>query len=60
MSEQWLTLNGRGLQRARVTRRAMLTWSARMGVGAAGIALVGCGGDDDDDEPSEAAAVQEE
>jgi len=38
----------------------MLTWSALAGVGVAGIALVGCGGDDDDDDPPAAAAVQEE
>lgn len=48
MSEQaWERLKQDG-----VTRRAMLRWSARMGVGAAGIALVGCG-DDDDDAPAQ-------
>ena len=36
------------LQR-RITRRAWLGASARAGVGAAGLALVGCGGDDDDE-----------
>lgn len=59
MSEQWQALNGRCLERSRLTRRAMLTWSARMGVGAAGIALVGCGGDDDDDDAPAAAATEE-
>ena len=42
------------LQRSRLSRRALLNVSARAGVGAAGLALVGCGGDDDD-----AAAVAE-
>ena len=31
----------------RISRRALLAASARAGVGAAGLALVGCGGDDD-------------
>ncbi len=39
------------LQRARLSRRGLLRASARAGIGAAGLALVGCGGDDDD-EPS--------
>ncbi len=33
--------------RRRISRRAMLSASARAGVGAAGLALVGCGDDDD-------------
>ncbi len=36
------------LQRRRVGRRTLLQASARAGVGAAGLALVGCGDDDDD------------
>ena len=32
-----------------ISRRAMLRGSARTGVGAAGLALVGCGGDDDEE-----------
>ena len=35
------------LSRRHFTRRALLRGSARAGVGAAGLALVGCGGDDD-------------
>jgi len=37
------------IQRRRVDRRSLLQASARAGVGAAGLALVGCGDDDDDD-----------
>ena len=37
------------LQRRRISRRSVLAATARAGVGAAGLALVGCGGDDDDD-----------
>jgi hypothetical protein len=33
----------------RVSRRRMLTLSGGLGIGAAGLALVGCGGGDDDD-----------
>jgi ABC-type transport system substrate-binding protein len=36
------------MRRQRVSRRTMLGASAKAGVGAAGIALVGCGDDDDD------------
>ena len=42
-------------RRQRVSRRALLQASGRAGVGAAGLALVGCG-DDDDDEPSGSVA----
>ncbi len=37
------------LNRKRFTRRALLGVSAKAGLGAAGLALVGCGDDDDDD-----------
>ena len=37
------------MRRQRVSRRALLQASGRAGVGAAGLALVGCGDDDDDD-----------
>ena len=40
--------------RSKMSRRALLRASGRAGVGAAGLALVGCGGDDDDDQPSTA------
>ena len=42
------------MRRRRMSRRALLGASARAGVGAAGLALVGCGDDDDDQQ----AAVQ--
>ena len=44
------------LRRNRMSRRSLLRASARAGVGAAGLALVGCGGDDDDDDAQQAAA----
>lgn len=44
------------LTQRRMSRRTMLNWSARTGVGAAGLALVGCGDDDDDEQPAAAAA----
>ena len=37
------------VHRRRLSRRTLLGASARAGVGAAGLALVGCGDDDDDD-----------
>ncbi len=37
------------VHRRRLSRRSLLGASARAGVGAAGLALVGCGDDDDDD-----------
>ena len=42
-----------------ISRRAMLGASARAGVGAAGLALVGCG-DDDDDEPAATTAAEQQ
>ena len=36
------------MRRNRMTRRTLLRASARAGVGATGLALVGCGDDDDD------------
>ena len=47
------------LARKRVSRRALLRSSARAGVGAAGLALVGCG-DDDDEEQAAAQVVQQQ
>ena len=46
------------LRRSRLSRRALLRASARAGVGAAGLALVGCGGDNDDAQPQTAAQTQ--
>lgn len=46
------------MRRKRVSRRTLLGASARAGVGAAGLALVGCG-DDDDDQQQAAAQVQQ-
>ncbi len=45
-----------------MSRRAILRASGRAGVGAAGLALVGCGDDDDDDaqQPQSAAPVQQQ
>ncbi|MYD73749.1 MAG: ABC transporter substrate-binding protein, partial [Chloroflexi bacterium] len=47
------------MRRRRMSRRALLGASARAGVGAAGLALVGCG-DDDDDGQQAAAQVQQQ
>ena len=44
----------------RMSRRSLLRASARAGVGAAGLALVGCGDDDDDDAQPAAATAQPE
>ena len=58
-SNYWSRMRAR-----RVSRRTLLKASGAAGVGAAGIALVGCGGDDDDDDaapaPAPAAAAAEE
>ena len=45
------------IRRQRLSRRSLLRASARAGVGAAGLALVGCG-DDDDDAQQQAAQQQ--
>ena len=45
------------LQHRRISRRSVLAATARAGVGATGLALVGCGDDDDDDS---VAQVQEQ
>ena len=58
MSERnyWKRQSGR-----RLSRRTLLGASARAGVGAAGLALVGCGDDDDDDAAvAETPAEQEQ
>ncbi len=47
------------MQRNRLSRRALLRASGRAGVGAAGLALVGCGDDDDDGQQQAAAQVQQ-
>ena len=44
------------MRRRSMSRRSLLKASARAGVGAAGLALVGCGDDDDDDQAAPAAA----
>ena len=46
------------MRRRQMSRRALLGASARAGVGAAGLALVGCG--DDDDDGQAAAQVQQQ
>ena len=46
------------LRHDKISRRTMLGASAKAGVGAAGLALVGCGGDDDDDGAGDAAAAE--
>lgn len=48
------------MQRRSMSRRSLLKASARAGVGAAGLALVGCGGDDDDDDQAAAQAQQQQ
>ena len=55
MSNHWNTL-----RRRKISRRTMLGASAKAGVGAAGLALVGCGGDDDDDDEAVAEAPADE
>ena len=48
------------IRKQRLSRRSVLRASARAGVGAAGLALVGCGGDDDSDAQPQAVAQQEQ
>ena len=48
------------LRRNRMTRRSLLRASARAGVGATGLALVGCGGDDDEQQQAVAQAQQQQ
>ena len=45
------------IRRQRLSRRSLLRASARAGVGAAGLALVGCGDDDDDAQQQAAPAA---
>ena len=45
---------------SRISRRTLLKATGRAGVGAAGLALVGCGDDDDDDSAATAATEQAE
>ena len=47
------------MRRSRMSRRALLRASGRAGVGAAGLALVGCG-DDDDDAAAQVAQQQQD
>ena len=48
------------MRRKQMSRRALLRVSGRAGVGAAGLALVGCGGGDDDDSVSQVAQQQQQ
>ena len=48
------------LRRQRVTRRSLLRASAQAGVGATGLALVGCGDDDDDEQQAEQQQAQQQ
>ena len=48
------------MRRQRLSRRALLRSSARAGVGAAGLALVGCGDDDDQAQPAAVTADQQQ
>ena len=50
----------RQLKRRRLSRRALLNVSARAGIGAAGLALVGCGDDDDDGQPTAVQVEQQD
>ncbi|MYG90787.1 MAG: hypothetical protein F4188_04820, partial [Chloroflexi bacterium] len=47
------------MRRQRMSRRSLLRASARAGVGAAGLALVGGGDDDDAYHPAAAQAAQQ-
>ena len=48
------------MKRSQMSRRALLRASGRAGVGAAGLALVGCGDDDDDAQPAAAQAQRQQ
>ena len=48
------------LRHRRLSRRSFLAAASRAGVGAAGLALVGCGGDDDDDDEAAAEAAAQD
>ncbi len=48
------------MRRKQMSRRALLRASGRAGVGAAGLALVGCGDDDDDAQPQTAAQAAQQ
>ena len=48
------------IRKQRLSRRSVLRASARAGVGAAGLALVGCGDDDDDAQPQAVAEQQQQ
>ena len=48
------------IRKRRLSRRSMLGAAGRAGVGAAGLALVGCGDDDDDGQQQAAAQVQQQ
>ena len=48
------------LHRRRISRRSLLDISAHAGIGAVGLALVGCGDDDDDDGQPAAAQVEQQ
>ncbi len=53
-SNYWTRMRSR-----RLSRRTLLVASSRAGVGAAGLALVGCGDDDDDDQQAVMQAQQQ-
>ncbi len=48
------------MQHGTLSRRTLLRASSRAGVGAAGLALVGCGGDDDDDQQGVSSAQRQQ
>ena len=48
------------MRRKQMSRRALLRASGRAGIGAAGLALVGCGDDDDDGQQSAAQAAAQQ
>ena len=54
-SNYWKRMRNR-----RLSRRAVLRSAATAGVGAAGLALVGCGDDDDDDQPQAVAQQRQQ